>query len=145
MTILAARMRTMPSSSPLPFSPPLSSWFEQEFFTATAAQQAAWPALLRGENLLLAAPTGQGKTLAAFLPIFEKLLPNSKESGLRCLYISPLRALCNDVTERLRRHVTSLCHTFSDTSHLTVGLWTGDTPSRQRQILRKNSPSIAVT
>jgi ATP-dependent Lhr-like helicase len=134
----------MPSPHLASFCPALRTWFEHLFSAPTPAQIAAWPILQRGEHLLLAAPTGQGKTLGALLPVLEELLRNSGRGG-RCLYISPMRALCNDVAARLETHLHEICHGTPGLPVLTVGSWTGDTSARQRQRLRQEPPPLAIT
>jgi len=86
---------------------PVRSWFQERFGTPTEAQRMAWPALARGENLLLCSPTGSGKTLAAFAPILSQLI-DDPTPGLRCLYLSPLKALANDVRKNLRRAIRGI-------------------------------------
>src|SRR5262245_42787881 len=84
---------------------PVRRWFQETFGEPTLPQRFAWPALAAGRNLLLCAPTGSGKTLAAFLPIISQLLTQPARSGLRCLYVAPLKALVNDARNNLRRHL----------------------------------------
>src|SRR5437763_764874 len=86
-------------------SGPLRRWFGDCFGQPTCAQRFAWPALTAGKNLLLGAPTGSGKTLAAFLPVVDQLLSEPFCSSLRCLYVSPLKALATDVRRNLRAHL----------------------------------------
>src|SRR5437016_5083586 len=80
-------------------SEPLAGWFREAFGDPTAAQRLAWPAIARGDNLLLSAPTGSGKTLAAFLPILDTLLIGG--SSLQCVYVAPLKALVSDTRKNL--------------------------------------------
>ena len=78
----------------VPFSAPTRRWFERAFGEPTAAQREGWPAIARGEHVLICAPTGSGKTLAAFLAGIDRLfgeLPS--ERGTSLLYVSPLKAL----------------------------------------------------
>jgi ATP-dependent helicase Lhr and Lhr-like helicase len=104
------------------FSPRVRAWFEVAFAAPTPAQALAWPAVARGENVLLSAPTGSGKTLAAFLWALDRLggerpaqSAGSDESGAsaerapapgsgttRVVYISPLKALAYDIDRNLR-------------------------------------------
>src|SRR5262245_6677186 len=83
-------------------------WFVRRFGQPTAAQRAAWPALAAGRSLLLSAPTGTGKTLAAMVPLLGELLALPPTLSVRCLYLAPLKALVNDVRRNLRRHVADL-------------------------------------
>src|SRR5262249_48803732 len=91
-------------------SPSLATWFTERFGEPTPIQRLAWPALAAGKNLLLSAPTGTGKTLAAFLPILDSLIGDSRAGGssVRCLYVAPLKALGNDACRNLERHVEEI-------------------------------------
>lgn len=122
-----------------------AAWFRETIGPPTSAQSAAWPAIVRGENLLLASPTGSGKTLGAFLPVFEQLCLHPQQ-GLTCLYVAPLKALCRDAGKNLRRYMRSLRSRIPEsTSEIRIGLRTGDTSpmSRARQI--KELPHILLT
>src|SRR5438094_4479474 len=84
--------------------PVARGWFEEAFGTTTPAQELAWPALAAGRSALVVAPTGSGKTLAAFLVFLDKLSRDDRDrtrSGVSVLYISPLRALGNDIHRNL--------------------------------------------
>lgn len=87
------------------FHPAVASWFETTFGSPTACQRRAWPAIGSGRNTLIAAPTGSGKTLAAFYAAIDGLVRMSLEGPLpdatRVLYVSPLKALSNDVHRNL--------------------------------------------
>jgi ATP-dependent Lhr-like helicase len=129
-------------------SPPLASWFTQRFGEPTLIQRLAWPALAAGKNLLLSAPTGTGKTLAAFLPILNGLIGDSRtgRSSVRCLYVAPLKALGNDACRNLERHVEEI------TPHLPEGAPSprlvvrhGDTSARERKRLFQDPPDILLT
>src|SRR5689334_8298362 len=93
---------SMPLSS---FHPAVSSWFERAFGAPTPPQCAAWPRIQNGEHVLIAAPTGSGKTLAAFLAAIDSLVRLSVAGKLRdathVVYVSPLKALSNDVHRNL--------------------------------------------
>src|SRR5262249_7037431 len=84
--------------------PPLRAWFTQRFAAPTPAQRHTWPRIARGDNVLLSAPTGTGKSLAAFLPILGHW-QTRPEPGLACVYVSPLKALAADLLRNLRRVV----------------------------------------
>src|SRR6188508_2596356 len=113
-----------------PFSPKTRAWFEQAFSAPTPAQVAGWPAIADSGNVLIQAPTGSGKTLAAFLYGIDKL-DASPGSGLRLLYVSPLKALNYDVERNLRGPLAGL------RSELRVGVRTGDTSQKERRELVK--------
>ena len=87
------------------FHPIVASWFGDAFESPTEAQDQAWPCIQRGENTLIAAPTGAGKTLAAFLVAIDRLLQKSLEGALAnetsVVYVSPLKALSTDVNVNL--------------------------------------------
>src|SRR5262249_12100615 len=90
---------------------PAADWLRRRFGAPTAVQRLAWPALAAGGHVLLSAPTGTGKTLAAFLPVLGELLAGAGEASpapLRCLYVAPLRALANDVCRSLQAHLAEL-------------------------------------
>ena len=91
-----------PTSS---FHPAVAAWFSCNFAAPTAAQAAAWPAIQAGRHVLIAAPTGSGKTLAAFLAAIDALVRQGLEGGLcdetQIVYVSPLKALSNDIHRNL--------------------------------------------
>src|SRR5438128_932203 len=84
---------------------PVRLWFAQRFRGPTLGQRLTWPTVAAGHNFLLCAPTGSGKTLAAFVPILSRLLAAPIASSVRCLYLTPLKALGNDTLRNLRRHL----------------------------------------
>jgi ATP-dependent Lhr-like helicase len=125
---------------------PLRDWFREHIGEPTPAQRLAWPALRAGKNLLLAAPTGGGKTLAAFLPILDALLSSPFSFGVSCLYVGPLKALANDVRRNLRRHLHGLRgYLPPGQGRLRVGLRTGDTSAPARRGQRLDPPDILLT
>ena len=85
------------------FSAPVAAWFGRTFGTPTPPQTQGWPVIARGENALILSPTGSGKTLTAFLWSLDRLSREraEKDDGLRVVYISPLKALNNDVERNL--------------------------------------------
>jgi ATP-dependent Lhr-like helicase len=130
-------------------SEPVRAWFRHRFGEPTAAQCLAWPALAAGRDLLLCAPTGSGKTLAAFLPILDRLLAEPAGPGIRCLYVTPLKALGTDARRNLRLHLRGI-RDFAPTAggasrRVRVGLRTGDTTSRERHRFRRRPPDILLT
>src|SRR5439155_23754591 len=89
--------RVAGSDSLASFTPPVREWFERSFSEPTLAQSQAWPAIARGENVLLSAPTGSGKTLAAFLWALDRLVADPEPERTRLVYVSPLKALSYDI------------------------------------------------
>jgi ATP-dependent helicase Lhr and Lhr-like helicase len=93
-------------TSPLDaFHPSVRAWFDATFDAPTDAQREAWPAIQSGRHVLVAAPTGSGKTLAAFLAAIDSLVREGVAGGLpdetRIVYVSPLKALSNDIERNL--------------------------------------------
>jgi ATP-dependent Lhr-like helicase len=129
------------------FSPRVRAWFEQAFAAPTPAQAQAWPAIARGENVLLSAPTGSGKTLAAFLWALDRLsaeraaaVDGSGAQRTRVVYVSPLKALAYDIERNLRAPLRGI-----GAEDVRVGIRTGDTPQRERAAMLRNPPDILVT
>jgi len=121
------------------FTPQVREWFERSFPEPTAAQAQAWPAIARGENVLLSAPTGSGKTLAAFLWGLDRLVAEPGE-GTRLVYVSPLKALSYDVERNLRAPLRGI-----GGHDVKVGVRTGDTPQRERQQMLRKPPDVLIT
>jgi ATP-dependent Lhr-like helicase len=128
------------------FSPRTSQWFEQAFADPTPVQVQAWPAIARGEHVLVSAPTGSGKTLAAFLWALDRLSadgPAAAEGasrGTRVVYVSPLKALAYDIERNLRAPLVGI-----GAQEVRVGIRTGDTPQRERAAMARKPPDILVT
>jgi ATP-dependent Lhr-like helicase len=124
------------------FSPRTRRWFDQAFAAPTPAQVQAWPAIARGENVLVSAPTGSGKTLAAFLWALDRLSAGgtSDGHGTRVVYVSPLKALAYDIERNLRAPLRGI-----GADEIRVGIRTGDTPQRDRATMLRNPPDILVT
>src|ERR687891_2663386 len=120
------------------FSPATRAWFEGTFGAPTPAQELGWPGIASGEDVLIQAPSGSGKTLAAFLYGIDRLNP-SPGQGLRLLYVSPLKALNYDVERNLRGPLAGL------KSQLRVAVRTGDTPQKERQAMLRHPPDILIT
>jgi ATP-dependent Lhr-like helicase len=87
------------------FHPVIEQWFEQKFVTPSPPQEHGWPSIQSGAHTLIAAPTGSGKTLAAFLASLDQLfregLAGELNDETRVIYISPLKALSNDIHKNL--------------------------------------------
>src|SRR5512140_3373871 len=94
------------------FHPLVASWFRDRFGTPTEPQRVGWPRIAAGEDVLIAAPTGSGKTLAAFLGCLDELVRRGIDRPLpdhtAILYISPLKALSNDVHRNLEAPLAEL-------------------------------------
>src|SRR5262249_36009562 len=94
------------------FHPLVAGWFRERFVAPTAAQREGWPRIAAGEDVLIAAPTGSGKTLAAFLACLDELVRRGLERPLddrtQILYVSPLKALSNDVHRNLEAPLAEL-------------------------------------
>jgi ATP-dependent Lhr-like helicase len=138
---------------PAPFSPLVQRWFTDRFGTPTAAQHAGWPAIARGDDTLIAAPTGSGKTLAAFLWSIDRLLKAAATDALEdrtyVVYVSPLKALGNDVQRNLAEPLAEL-RALAEAQGLTlpdirVFVRSGDTPAYERQAMIKRPPHILIT
>ncbi|GAB4118441.1 MAG: hypothetical protein Tsb0027_11790 [Wenzhouxiangellaceae bacterium] len=123
----------------------VEDWFRQHIGEPSALQRSAWSTLRQGHSLLLAANTGAGKTLAAVLPLFEALQQPSRQSAVRVLYISPLRALAQDVTRHLRNQLDALAASCPQQRPLRVAIRTGDSGVGERQRLWQKPPDILVT
>ncbi|MBT8492631.1 MAG: DEAD/DEAH box helicase, partial [Deltaproteobacteria bacterium] len=135
------------------FHPLVADWFQERFDVPTKAQELGWPVIASGRDALIAAPTGAGKTLAAFLVCIDELvrrgLESELESGIDVLYVSPLKALSNDVARNLEQPLAELSARalregmrFPD---IKVAVRTGDTPAAERARMRKHPPNILVT
>ena len=120
------------------FSPTTRGWFERTFAGPTPPQELGWPAIATGAHVLIQAPTGSGKTLAAFLYALDRL-SESPGTGLRVLYVSPLKALNYDIERNLRGPLAGL------ESRVRVAVRTGDTPAKERRELIKEPPDILIT
>ena len=132
------------------FLPPVAAWFRDALGEPTPAQRLGWPAIAAGQNTLIVAPTGSGKTLAAFLAALDQLWRTPRrEAGVRILYISPLKALNEDIRRNLEVPLASILERSRDCgpplSPLQVAVRSGDTPARERARLVRKPPDILIT
>ena len=145
---VAARMHATAT-----FHPAVDAWFRKHFPAPTEPQARAWPLIQSGQNTLIAAPTGSGKTLAAFLAAIDDLVRRGVQSPLPdetfVVYISPLKALSNDVQKNLAAPLAGVrteldALGFADVDIRTL-VRTGDTPQTERAGMRRRPPHIVVT
>jgi ATP-dependent Lhr-like helicase len=131
------------NSAPLAsFNPRVRDWFTRSFERPTEAQAQAWPAIARGENVLVSAPTGSGKTLAAFLWALDRLISDPAPDGerrTRLVYVSPLKALSYDVEKNLRAPLKGIG------GDISVAIRTGDTPQKERAAMLRTPPDVLIT
>ncbi|HFD86534.1 MAG TPA: DEAD/DEAH box helicase, partial [Gammaproteobacteria bacterium] len=135
------------------FHPAVSSAFFRHFNKPTEVQIQAWAAIQSGCHTLLAAPTGSGKTLAAFLAAIDTLVRESRYAPLpdetRVLYVSPLKALSNDIHKNLQQPLQSINEALLGSGEafadITAAVRTGDTSAGERTKMRKTPPHILVT
>ena len=130
--------------------PAVAAWFRATFGTPTPPQRLGWPAIAAGQNTLIFAPTGSGKTLAAFLACLDHLWRVPRRArGVRILYISPLKALNQDVFRNLQLPLEGILETAEAAGTpmpgLAVAVRSGDTPSSERQKLVRRPPDILIT
>src|SRR5271155_4879168 len=135
------------------FHPAVAAWFSRTFDAPTDAQVAAWPALQEGRDVLVAAPTGSGKTFAAFLAAIDSLVKEGLQGPLpdetRVLYVSPLKALSNDIQRNLEAPLSGIREELAALNLPDVAIRavvrTGDTSQSERAGMRRRAPHIVVT
>lgn len=137
------------------FHPAIGTWFRQHFATVTDAQARAWPLIHGGQSMLLAAPTGSGKTLSAFLAVLDELFCQGLAQGgelpaqTQVVYVSPLKALSNDIRLNLEMPLAGISQALQaqglPAPRITTQVRTGDTPQKERAAMRKQAPHILVT
>ncbi|UVI30532.1 DEAD/DEAH box helicase [Paenibacillus spongiae] len=141
------------------FHPTLAGWFSRTFGEPTDVQLQAWASILSGRHTLIAAPTGSGKTLAALMPCLDKLAKAKASTrsgwkpGVRILYVTPLKALNNDIQHHLTRFMEAIEHYAASQAESGGPAWpgirtavrTGDTPSSERAKMLRRPPDVLVT
>src|SRR5438094_5295472 len=135
------------------FHPVIERWFANRFAEPTEPQKRAWPVIQEGGDVLIAAPTGSGKTFAAFLSAIDGLVRQGLNGELRdemqVVYVSPLKALSNDVQKNLSEPLAEIRATLAEQglpdARVRTLVRTGDTPQSERQAMLKQPPHILVT
>src|SRR5438067_1984874 len=135
------------------FHPAVARWFEQTFGSPTEPQLRGWPAIQSGRHVVISAPTGSGKTLAAFLASLDVLFREGVKAELpdetQVVYVSPLKALSNDIRKNLQEPLAGIRALFGETNGREIDVRaevrTGDTTAAQRQALANKPPHILVT
>ena len=135
------------------FDPLVQEWFDSRFENVTEPQKLGWPLIAEGRDVLISAPTGSGKTLAAFLIALDGLVRKAREgeltNGTEVLYVSPLKALSNDIHKNLEVPLAGIAKLARDQgvtlAPIRVAVRTGDTPAHERQNMGKEPPHILVT
>ncbi len=131
------------------FQPAVSSWFRETLGEPTPPQEEAWPLILDGKDVVVAAPTGSGKTLAAFLAALDGLVKEAEAGTLsdevRVVYVSPLKALSNDIGKNLLLPLQGVAERNPGSSAIRVAVRTGDTPPKERAAALKKPPHVLVT
>ena len=150
-------MSSMPLSE-IPVSlawahPLVAEWFVARFGSPTEPQEQGWPEILAGRTTLISAPTGSGKTLAAFLICIDRLVRKALDSTLvnrtEVLYVSPLKALGNDIQKNLEGPLSEILALAAERGMLMpeirTAVRTGDTLAKERRDMLKRPPHILVT
>ncbi len=135
------------------FHPLVADWFRERFGTPTEPQIQGWEQILARRDTLIAAPTGSGKTLAAFLAALDSLIRQAADGKLadrtQVLYVSPLRALSNDIQKNLREPLRELreraARSWVKLPEIRVSVRTGDTPASERRRMVRQPPHILIT
>ena len=129
--------------------PYVKEWFENNFDDFTPAQKQAIPEIHKGNNILVSSPTGSGKTLTAFLSVINELTTLADKGELEdkvyCIYISPLKALDNDIERNLDQPLREIEKIANKPLNIRKAVRTGDTSQYQRTKMLKNPPHILIT
>lgn len=135
------------------FSPIVREWFTENIGIPSEPQKRGWPEIASGRSVLICAPTGSGKTFAAFLKcldwIYSIKTPGTRNDGIRIVYISPLKALNNDIYRNLEMPIKGIRQKAAECGQVLpevdVGIRTGDTPQKDRTRMQKYPPDILIT
>src|SRR5512134_1421022 len=129
------------------FHPAVQAWFGRNLGPPTPPQREGWPLIRDGRHVLIAAPTGSGKTLAAFLSAIDGLLRQGEalRDETQVVYVSPLRALSNDVQKNLHAPLAGIRALDPGLPEVRVLVRTGDTPAGERTAMARRPPHILVT
>lgn len=135
------------------FHPLTAGWFAARFGQPTEPQRLGWPEVVAGRHTLVAAPTGSGKTLAAFLACLDNLLrqglAGELTDGVQVVYVSPLKALSNDIRRNLATPLAELREHAQangvELPEIRAALRTGDTPASERQAMLRRPPHLLIT
>lgn len=135
------------------FHPLVQEWFNSRFNEPTEAQVDGWPAIAQGRHTLIAAPTGSGKTLAAFLTSIDTLARQGLSGELpdttQVVYVSPLKALSNDIQKNLATPLEEIAALAEDAGtpfpEIRAAVRTGDTKASERAKMAKRPPHILIT
>jgi ATP-dependent Lhr-like helicase len=135
------------------FDPLIEEWFREQFGEPTEPQIQGWPAIRQGDDVLISAPTGSGKTFAAFLICIDQLIREARNGELpnetRVVYVSPLKALSNDVRKNLDTPLAQIRELAEKRGvplgEIRTAVRTGDTPMWERQQMGRKPPHILVT
>ena len=133
--------------------PLVSKWFRERFTALTEPQSMAIPVIHERKSVLVSSPTGSGKTLTAFTSILNQLIKYSSEGTLEervyCIYISPLKALANDVNRNLNEPLQQMKELAAregmPVPEISVAVRSGDTPQNERQKMVRHPPHILIT
>src|SRR5205823_328791 len=135
------------------FHPVVERWFVERFGTPTEPQVLGWPPIQSGHHTLIAAPTGSGKTLAAFFAeldlLFRDGLAGKLKDETRVVYVSPLKALSNDIHKNLEEPLAGIRAAIKASTGMDIPVRaevrTGDTPAAKRQAIARKPPHVLVT
>jgi ATP-dependent helicase Lhr and Lhr-like helicase len=137
----------------VPFQPLVAHWFNERFGHPTPPQASGWQHISTGVDTLIAAPTGSGKTLAAFLWSIDRLVTHGLSGSLAdrvyVVYVSPLKALGNDIQKNLQQPLNEILRRAADEGlklpEIRTAVRSGDTPARERQAMVRRPPHILIT